>query len=78
RHFDVLAPRNAPYYRHVLEGDDDMPAHIKSVLIGTDLTIPIRHGELALGIWQGIYLAEHRDHAGPRSIVATLQGTERI
>lgn len=77
RHFEVLAPRNAPYYRHVLEGDDDMPAHIKNVLIGTDLTIPISQGRLALGTWQGVYLAEHRDHAGSRSIVATLQGTQR-
>lgn len=77
RHFEVLAPRNAPYYRHVLEGDDDMPAHIKNVLIGANLSIPISQGRLALGTWQGIYLAEHRDHAGSRSVVATLQGTEK-
>jgi secondary thiamine-phosphate synthase enzyme len=74
RHFEVLAPRNASYYQHTLEGDDDMPAHIKAVLIGTELTIPVRHGELALGTWQGIYLCEHRDHGGERTIVATLQG----
>ena len=74
RHFDVLAPRNASYYRHTLEGDDDMPAHIKSVIIGPELTIPVQAGRLALGTWQGIYLCEHRDAGGRRGIVATLQG----
>jgi secondary thiamine-phosphate synthase enzyme len=74
RHFDVLAPRGAAHYRHTLEGADDMPAHIKAVLIGPSLSIPIHEGCLALGPWQGIYLCEHRDHAGPRSIVLTLQG----
>ena len=74
RHFDVLAPRNAPHYRHTLEGPDDMPAHIKAVLIGTSLSVPVHEGALALGPWQGIYLCEHRDHAGPRSVVLTLQG----
>ncbi len=76
RHLDVLVPRNQPHYRHTLEGPDDMPAHIKSVLIGESLTIPIRDGRLALGTWQGIYLCEHRDHGGARSIVATLNGEE--
>jgi len=75
RHFETLAPRNAPHYEHTLEGPDDMPAHIKSVLIGSSLTLPVRDGALALGTWQGIYLCEHRDRAGPRTIVATLQGT---
>jgi len=74
RHFDVLAPRGAPHYRHTLEGPDDMPAHIKAVLIGASLSIPIHEGHLALGSWQGIYLCEHRDRAGPRSIVLTLHG----
>lgn len=74
RHFDVLALRNAPHYRHTLEGPDDMPAHIKSVLTGTELTLPVTAGKLGLGTWQGVYLCEHRDHAGARSLVATVQG----
>ncbi|MFP1682068.1 secondary thiamine-phosphate synthase enzyme YjbQ [Alloalcanivorax sp. C16-1] len=74
RHFNVMVPENAPYYAHTLEGPDDMPAHIKTVLIGESLTVPIRDGAPALGTWQGIYLCEHRDHAGGRRIVATLQG----
>lgn len=75
RHFNVLAPENAPHYQHTLEGPDDMPAHIKSVLIGPSLSIPVSNGRLALGTWQGIYLAEHRDQASARRIVATLMGT---
>ena len=74
RHFNVMVPENAPHYAHTLEGPDDMPAHIKTVLIGESLTVPIRDGAAALGTWQGIYLCEHRDHAGGRRIVATLQG----
>ncbi|MFL1467309.1 secondary thiamine-phosphate synthase enzyme YjbQ [Marinobacter sp. DUT-3] len=74
RHFNVLAPEGADYYQHTAEGADDMPAHIKNVLIGHSLTIPVSDGHLALGTWQGIYLCEHRDHAGSRRIVATLQG----
>lgn len=74
RHFNVLVPENAPHFRHTLEGPDDMPAHIKSILIGPSLNIPITDGHLALGTWQGIYLCEHRDHASGRKIVATLQG----
>ena len=74
RHFNVMVPENAPHYEHTLEGPDDMPAHIKSVLIGPSLTLPVNKGRLALGTWQGIYLCEHRDHAGGRRIVATLQG----
>ena len=61
-------------YAHSLEGPDDMPAHIKSSLLGPSLTIPVRDGRLALGTWQGIYLCEHRNHGGPRQIVATLSG----
>lgn len=61
-------------YRHSLEGPDDMPAHIKSSLLGPSLTIPIRDGRLALGIWQGIFLCEHRDRGGPRRIVLTVHG----
>ncbi|AJD49792.1 alanine racemase [Isoalcanivorax pacificus W11-5] len=74
RHFNVMVPENAPHYEHTLEGPDDMPAHIKSVLIGPSLSIPVSHGRLALGTWQGIYLCEHRDHGGGREIVATLNG----
>lgn len=70
--FDRIVPENAPYYQHVLEGSDDMPAHTKSVLCGTSLTIPIAHGRLDLGTWQGIYLCEFRDYGGPRKIVVTV------
>ncbi|MEM9396199.1 MAG: secondary thiamine-phosphate synthase enzyme YjbQ [Pseudomonadota bacterium] len=75
RHFEVLAPRNAAYYQHTMEGPDDMPAHIKAILTDTDLTIPIRDGRLALGTWQGIYLCEHRDRASGRRLIATIQGS---
>ncbi|WP_339804161.1 secondary thiamine-phosphate synthase enzyme YjbQ [uncultured Marinobacter sp.] len=74
RHLNVLVPANAPHYQHTQEGPDDMPAHIKSILIGPSLIIPVSDGHLALGTWQGIYLCEHRDHGGPRRVVATLQG----
>lgn len=74
RHFRVLAPDRAPHYRHLLEGDDDMPAHIKNVLIGSSLSLPVREGRLALGPWQGIYLCEHRERAGARTLIATLHG----
>ncbi len=72
--FDRIVPENAPYYRHVLEGPDDMPSHTKSVLTGGSLTIPISQGRLALGTWQGIYLCEFRDHGGPRKLVVTIMG----
>ncbi len=72
-HLNRMVPENAPYL-HADEGPDDMPAHIKSVLIGESLLLPVREGRMALGTWQGIYLCEHRDHAGPRQLVATLQG----
>lgn len=74
RHFNVMVPENEPHYAHVMEGPDDMPAHIKSIMIGPSLTLPVRNGRLALGTWQGIYLCEHRDCGGSRRIVATLQG----
>ena len=73
-YFNRLAPENAPYYRHTSEGPDDMPAHLKAVLLGSSLTIPISDGRLALGTWQGIYLCEHRDDGGPRRLVVTLTG----
>ncbi|WP_087111224.1 secondary thiamine-phosphate synthase enzyme YjbQ [Parendozoicomonas haliclonae] len=74
RHINKLVPENQPYYLHKDEGPDDMPAHIKSSLMGASLTIPIRNGRLAMGTWQGIWLGEHREHGGHRHIVATLQG----
>ncbi len=74
RYFSRAVAENEPYYRHTLEGSDDMPAHIKSVIIGNSLTIPIRQGQLALGTWQGIYLCEHRNHADSRTIIVTLNG----
>lgn len=74
RHFNVMVPENAPHYEHTMEGPDDMPAHIKSVLIGPSLSLPIRDGRPVLGTWQGIFLCEHRDHGGDRRIVATIQG----
>lgn len=69
---DRLIPENAPYYTHVDEGSDDMPAHAKAVLVGPSVTIPITDGRLNLGVWQGIYLCEFRNHGGQRSIVATI------
>jgi secondary thiamine-phosphate synthase enzyme len=74
RHFNVIAPENAPHYTHDTEGPDDMPAHIKASLLGNSLTIPVTDGRLNLGTWQGIYLCEHRDRGGSREIVATLHG----
>lgn len=72
--FNRLVPENAPYYLHTLEGDDDMPAHAKSVMVGASLTIHITDGRLNLGTWQGIYLCEFRDYGGSRKIVATVIG----
>ena len=73
-HFNVMAPENAPYYVHTFEGPDDMPAHIKAVLLGSSVTAPIANGRLNLGTWQGIYLCEHRDRGGRRRLVVTLSG----
>jgi len=72
--FNRIMPENAPYFTHTLEGADDMPAHLKAVVIGPELTIPINKGRLLLGTWQGIYLCEHRNHGGRRRVVATLTG----
>ncbi len=72
--FDEAVPERSALWTHRLEGPDDMPAHIKSSLLGPTLTLPIAQGRPALGTWQGIYLCEHRDHGGPRSIVATAWG----
>ena len=75
RHMNQMVPENAPYYEHTLEGPDDMPAHIKASLMGAFLVLPVTRGKLNLGIWQGIYLCEHRDRASGRKLVLTLQGT---
>jgi len=72
--FSRAVPEGAEYWTHTLEGDDDMPAHIKAALLGPSLTLPIADGRPALGTWQGIYLCEHRDRGGSRSVVATAWG----
>ncbi len=69
-----MVPENQPYYKHTLEGPDDMPAHIKSALTGTSLEIPVTSGILNMGTWQGIYLCEHRNHGGARKLVLTVYG----
>jgi secondary thiamine-phosphate synthase enzyme len=71
---DRAVPEGAPYWTHTLEGEDDMPAHVKAALLGPSLTLPIAAGRPTLGTWQGIYLGEHRDHGGPRTVVATVFG----
>ena len=76
-HFNILAPENAPYYEHTYEGSDDMPAHMKTMLIGNWITVPITNGRLNLASWQGIYLCEHRNNASGRRIIVTLQGEIR-
>jgi len=73
-HFNCMVPENAPYYLHDTEGPDDMPAHIKASLLGNSVTIPITAGRMNLGIWQGIYLCEHRDRGGRRTVVVTAFG----
>ena len=74
-YFNAAVPEDAPYWTHTLEGADDMPAHIKASLLGPSLTLPVARGRLALGTWQGIYLCEHRDRGGSRSVLATLFGS---
>ncbi|MET7030586.1 secondary thiamine-phosphate synthase enzyme YjbQ [Sediminicola luteus] len=73
-HMNVMVPENASYYQHDYEGSDDMPAHIKSSLMGVSVQVPITNGALNLGIWQGIYLCEHRNHAGGRKLVVSAFG----
>jgi secondary thiamine-phosphate synthase enzyme len=72
--FNRTVPENEPYYKHTDEGSDDLPSHLKSSILGCSLTVPVTNGRLNLGIWQGIYLCEHRDHGGSRQLVVTLQG----
>ncbi|MFV8839746.1 secondary thiamine-phosphate synthase enzyme YjbQ [Salinimicrobium soli] len=76
-HFNQMVPEEQPYYKHTLEGPDDMPAHIKASLLDTSLQIPITNGRLNLGTWQGIYLCEHRNHGGSRKLVLTIVGEKR-
>jgi len=76
-HLNELAPDGSAHFTHTLEGDDDMPGHIKACLLGASVTVPIGRGKLLLGDWQGIYLGEHRQQGGSRSIVATLNGESR-
>jgi len=73
-HINRMVPENQPYYNHTLEGPDDMPAHIKSSLMGSSVSIPITNGQLNLGIWQGVYLCEHRNFASGRKLVITAHG----
>ena len=73
-HFNQMVPEDAPYYRHTFEGPDDMPAHIKSSLLGSSVTVPVSSGRLNLGTWQGVYLCEHRDRASSRRLVLTVMG----
>lgn len=76
RYFRETTPDNAPYFTHTMEGPDDMTAHIKSSIIGSGVTVPVSDGRFDLGTWQGIYLCEHREHGGPRTIVVTIFGEE--
>jgi secondary thiamine-phosphate synthase enzyme len=75
-YFNEAVPEDAPYWTHTDEGPDDMPAHIKSSVLGPSLSLPVADGRLALGTWQGIYLCEHRDRPGGRRVLATLWGEE--
>lgn len=74
RWFNVIVPEQTDIWTHRSEGSDDMPAHIKASLLGPSLTLPIADGRLALGTWQGVYLCEHRNDGGPRSLIATASG----
>lgn len=74
-HFNEMVPEDAPYYVHTYEGPDDMPAHLKSSILGSSVTIPVTDGRLNLGTWQGIYLCEHRNAGGARRLILTLQYT---
>lgn len=73
-HLNVMVPENQPYYKHTYEGPDDMPAHIKSSLMGSSIEIPITQGRFNMGIWQGIYLCEFRNNGGSRKLIATIFG----
>jgi secondary thiamine-phosphate synthase enzyme len=72
--FNHTVPENEPFYRHIDEGSDDLPAHLKASLLGCGLNIPVTNGRLNLGTWQGVYLCEHRNYGGSRTIVITING----
>ncbi len=74
KHFNKMVPEDAPYYDHNTEGSDDMPAHIKSVILGSSVSIPVKNGNFNLGTWQGVYLCEHRNRGGSRKLVVTIVG----
>ena len=73
-HFNKMVPENQSYYKHTFEGTDDMPAHLKTSILGSSVSIPITNGKMNLGTWQGIYLCEHRNHGSKRRLIATIQG----
>ena len=73
-YFSRVAAEDEPYYTHIYEGSDDLPAHLKSSLLGSSVSIPITKGRFNMGIWQGVYLGEHRNHGGRRTLVLTLNG----
>ena len=73
-HFNEMVPENQPYYLHTIEGSDDIPAHLKSSILGSSIQIPITNGSLNLGTWQGIYLCEHRNNGGSRTLFLTAWG----
>ena len=73
-HMNTMVPENAPYYLHTAEGPDDMPAHLKSSILGSSVTLPITNGKFNLGTWQGVYLCEHRNRGGSRKIIVTISG----
>ncbi|MEE9346061.1 MAG: secondary thiamine-phosphate synthase enzyme YjbQ [Methylococcales bacterium] len=73
-YFNRAVPENESYYRHLDEGSDDLPAHIKSSMLGSNVSVPLANGRLKLGTWQGIYLCEHRNHGGSRRIIVTVTG----
>ena len=73
-HFNEMIPENQPYYRHTMEGSDDVPAHLKASILGSSVQIPVTNGNLNMGTWQGIYLCEHRNYGGKRKVVVTIWG----
>jgi secondary thiamine-phosphate synthase enzyme len=78
KYFDEIVPENKKYFEHTSEGSDDMPAHIKTSLLGNSITIPITNGGLNLGTWQGIYLCEHRNYGGNRNVMITINGEGQL
>ena len=72
--FSRAVPEGEPYYKHIYEGSDDLPSHIKASLLGSSVSVPVSDGDFNMGTWQGIYLCEHRNHGGSRWLVVTIQG----